>query len=81
VRDHAPTIVAAVPARRAAVITFSGFWSDANLHSHESELAAFLRSHELIPVAAPAYALYDPPWIPWYLRTNEVQVEVAQGRQ
>ena len=73
--------LSALPARRVAVVTFSGFWSDANLRSHEAELAAFLKTHDLIPVAAPVYAYYDPPWIPWFLRTNEVQVEIARGRQ
>ena len=66
-----------VPARRVAVVSFSGFWTDANLRSHESDLAAFIRARGLTPAGAPVYAYYDPPWIPWFLRTNEVQVPLA----
>lgn len=66
-----------VPAHRMAVITFSGFWSDANLSSHQTALAAFIESRRLTPVAPPVFAYYDPPWIPWFMRTNEVQIEIA----
>jgi SOUL heme-binding protein len=66
-----------VPAHRMAVVSFSGFWSDANLTSHESSLADFIRARHLTPVAPAVFAYYDPPWIPWFLRTNEVQIEVA----
>ncbi len=66
-----------VPARRMAAVTFSGFWSDSNLQSHQAQLLAFLRRHHLTAVSAPVYAYYDPPWTPWFWRTNEVLVEVA----
>jgi hypothetical protein len=69
-----------VPARRTAVITFTGFWSDANLRSHQAQLWEFLKRHRLAAVSVPVYAFYDPPWTPWFWRTNEVQIEVAAGR-
>ena len=68
-----------VPARRAAVITFSGFWSDSNLQSHRAQLLEFLDRHQLTAVSAPVYAFDDPPWTPWFWRTNEVLVEVASA--
>ncbi len=66
-----------VPAHRTAAITFSGFWSDSNLLSHRAQLLEFLKKHELQPVSAPVYAFYDPPWTPWFWRTNEVLIDVA----
>jgi hypothetical protein len=64
------------PERRMAAITFSGFWSDSNLQSHQALLAAFLAKHRLTAASSPVYAYYDPPWTPWFLRTNEVLVEI-----
>jgi hypothetical protein len=64
--------------RRVAVATFSGFWSDSNLKSHTAQLLAFVKQHHFTARAAPVYAYYDPPWTPWFLRTNEVMVEIAE---
>ncbi len=66
-----------VAPHRVAVVTFSGFWSDGNLQSHQAQLLQFLKSHQLTAVSAPVYAYYDPPWTPWFLRTNEVMVDIA----
>ncbi len=68
-----------VAAHRVAVVTFSGFWSDGNLQSHQAQLLEFLKRHQLTAVSAPVYAYYDPPWTPWFLRTNEVMVDIATG--
>jgi hypothetical protein len=68
-----------IPARRTAAITFSGFWSDSNLLSHRAQLLEFLISHHLTAISAPVYAFYDPPWTPWFWRTNEVLVDVASS--
>lgn len=69
-----------VPQRRMAAVTFSGFWSDSNLQSHQAQLRQFLERHALIEVSAPTYAYYDPPWTPWFWRTNEVLVEITAAK-
>jgi DNA gyrase inhibitor GyrI len=66
-----------VPGRRMAALTFSGFWSDSNLQSHRSQLLDFLEKRQLTALSMPIYAYYDPPWTPWFWRTNEVMVEIA----
>ncbi len=66
-----------VPKQRMAVVKFSGFWSDANLQSHAAQLLEWLKSRHFTALSAPAYAYYDPPWTPWFLRTIEVLVEIA----
>ena len=63
--------------RRVAAVTFSGFWSDSNLQSHQAQLAEFLKRHQLTALSTPIYAYYDPPWTPWFWRTNEVLVDIA----
>jgi DNA gyrase inhibitor GyrI len=65
-----------VPRHRAAVVRFSGFWSDANLQTHETQLLQWVKLHHLVAVASPTYAYYDPPWTPWFLRTIEVMVDI-----
>jgi hypothetical protein len=30
-------------------------------------------------VGEPTWARYDPPFMPWFLRTNEILVELAPG--
>ncbi len=66
-----------VAGRRVAALTFSGFWSDSNLRGHRARLLDLLKSHRLTALSAPVYAYYDPPWTPWFWRTNEVLVEIA----
>ena len=62
---------------RAATVRFSGFWSDANLKSHEADLQQWMSSKHLSPQSAPVYAYYDPPWTPWFMRTIEVLIDMA----
>lgn len=66
-----------VPRQRMAVVKFSGFWSDANLQSHTSQLLEWVKAQRLTALSAPTYAYYDPPWTPWFLRTIEVLVAIA----
>ena len=77
-RDSRISLVEA-PGKRMASITFSGFWSDSNLQSNRDRLLDFIKAHKLIAVSAPIYAYYNAPWTPWFLRTNEVQVEIARA--
>jgi len=67
-------------AHRAAVIRFSGFWSDANLKSHEAQLLEWMLKQHLTPRSVPTYAYYDPPWVPWFMRTIEVLIDIAPSR-
>ena len=69
------------PGMRMAAITFSGFWSDASFQSHQEQLLAFLKKHQLIATSIPLYAYYNPPWTPWFLRTNEVLIQIRNGNQ
>ncbi len=68
-RDIAPT--------RVAVIRYSGFWSDANYGQHLKELQAGLRTAGLSWTGEAVYSRYDPPFMPWFLRRNEIWLHLA----
>ena len=66
-----------VPARRVAAHTYSGTWSASRYEEHLATLRAALASAGLTAVGEPIWARYDPPFMPWFLRTNEILVELA----
>lgn len=67
-----------IPARRIAVISFAGGPNEKRFARKADELSAFLEREGYKPVGAPPiYARYDPPWVPAFLRRNEVMIEIA----
>lgn len=66
----------ALPARRVAVHRYSGTWSKENYEEHLATLKAAMQREGLVAKGEPVWARYDPPYTPWFLRTNEIQIEV-----
>jgi SOUL heme-binding protein len=66
-----------VPARRVAVLRYSGTWSEERYLEKLAELKGAMEKAHLRAVGEPVWARYDPPFMPWFLRTNEIQVETA----
>lgn len=66
-----------IPARRFAVIRFSGLAGDRSLARHAERLEEFLRAKGLKALSAPIDAYYNPPWTLPFLRRNEIMVQVA----
>ena len=64
------------PARLMAVRGYSGRWTEANYREQESLLLAAVERAGLTPVGAPVYARYNSPFSLWFLRRNEVMVEI-----
>jgi hypothetical protein len=71
-RRQPPTLIAA---RR-----YSGWWSEENYRANEAVLLTAVQGARLTPVAEPVYARYNSPFSLWFLRRNEVLVEVAEAR-
>ena len=65
-----------VPARTVAALRFSGAWSEERFASRIAELMAGVRAAGLTAIHEPETARYDPPFMPWFLRRNEVLVEI-----
>ena len=66
-----------VPARRVAVLRYSGTWSEERYLENLAELRAAMEKAGLRAVGEPVWARYDPPFMPWFLRTNEILIEIA----
>lgn len=60
-----------------AVLRYSGTWSEANYVEHLDTLKKQVTASGLTTVGEPVWARYDPPYTPWFMRTNEVQLELA----
>jgi hypothetical protein len=65
------------PARRMAVLTYSGVANAKNFAERTRDLQAWITAQGLKARGEPVLAQYDPPWTPWFMRHNEVQIEVA----
>ena len=68
-----------VPARRIAAVRYSGFWTEKGYLRYKSELESWIREKGLSIVGDPIWARYNPPWIPWFLRRNEILIPVDGG--
>lgn len=66
-----------VPARRMAVLRYSGRWTEKNYRAHEAELQQWLARRGLQAAGPAVYARYNAPFVPWMLRRNEVMIPVG----
>lgn len=65
-----------VPAQFMAAVRYSGFWSEERYQQHREKLAAWIAEQSLTVVGEPVWARYDPPFMPWFMRRNEILVPV-----
>lgn len=75
--DDARVMLREQPARRMAAIRFSGGPSEQRFMRREAELRAWLDAQGEEVIGEPVYARYDPPWVPVFMRRNEVMIELA----
>ena len=66
-----------VPARRVAVVAFSGRNTDANVMPQVERLRAWMATRGLEAAGPAEFAFYDPPFTPPPLRRNEVMIPIA----
>lgn len=65
-----------VPAADWAVIRYSGTWSQANYDEHLGELRAALSNAGVVTRGQPVLARYNSPMTPWFMRRNEIWLEL-----
>ena len=70
--DNPDIHIRAVPARRLAVVRFSGYATETVMAEKRSLLAARLARDGLNPRGPFLAAYYNPPWTPPFMRRNEV---------
>lgn len=66
----------AQPAARYAVYRFTGFWTQANYDKNLLKFQSLLAEQGQAPMGDPVYARYDPPYVPWFWRRNEIWMPV-----
>ena len=67
-----------VPTSLTGVLRFSGRWSQTRYERHLDALRWALAAAGLAVVGSPRFARYDPPFKPWFLRRNEVMLDVEE---
>jgi hypothetical protein len=65
-----------VAATRVAVIRYSGLWSASNDATQLAKLQAALRAADLAWSGEAVVARYNPPFTPWFLRRNEIWLQL-----
>ena len=65
-----------IPARLIAALFFSGGWSEAHFEKETQELLDALSEAKIKTKGNVFTMLYNPPFIPGFLRRNEVAIEV-----
>jgi hypothetical protein len=68
-----------VPGQLIAAFRYSGTWSKDRYEEKKMQLEALMRQKGLEPKGEPIFARYDPPFMPWFLRRNEVLIPVENG--
>jgi len=64
------------PGRLMAAIRYSGTWSEAGYEENKALLEEFIEKRGLTKAGDPVWARYDPPFMPWFLRRNEVLIPI-----
>jgi len=67
-----------IPGRLMAALSYSGTWSRERYEEKEQRLKELIRQRGLKIEGEPVFARYNPPFMPWFLRRNEVLIPVGQ---
>lgn len=68
-----------VKSRLLAALTYSGTWAENRYRQHEAALLKALKNAGFVTIGEPIFARYNSPFTLWFLRKNEVLVEVEAG--
>jgi hypothetical protein len=66
-----------------AVWRYSGRWTEENFREHERDLRALLARKGLRATSGDSaiIARYDAPFMPWFMRRNEVLIPIEASGQ
>jgi hypothetical protein len=67
-----------VPGRTIATLRYGGLNSPEKMERYAADLGRWLDEQGFRPLGPPTMASYDPPWTLWFLRRNEVQIEIER---
>lgn len=66
-----------VPGVVVAAARFGGLWNETRFRRHLQQLHADVRAAGMSPASVGRSARFDAPYVPWFLRHNEVLVDVT----
>lgn len=66
-----------VPAQRYVALRYSGGWGEDRYQKRERELQTWMAGRDLVAAGSSVFARYNPPFMPWFLRRNEVLIPLA----
>jgi len=67
------------PAHRMATIRYSGRWSKERYLKHRQKLETWLNEQEMPAIGEPVWARYNAPFVPWFMRRNEILIPVESS--
>ncbi len=62
--------------KTTAVIRYSGTWGKKRYEEHERKLMDWIGRKGWEFIGQPTWARYNPPFVPWFLRRNEILIPV-----
>jgi hypothetical protein len=57
---------------------YSGTWSEEGYEENRAMLEDYIQKRGLTKTGEPVWARYDPPFMPWFLRRNEVLIPIEK---
>ena len=62
--------------KTVAVIRYSGTWGKKRYENHANKLKDWISTKGWAMIGAPIWARYNPPFMPWFMRRNEILIPV-----
>ena len=59
-----------------AAIRYSGTWGKKRYEDHETKLKDWISTKGWLIIGDPVWARYNPPFMPWFMRRNEIIIPV-----
>ena len=66
------------PGRLMVAVKYSGTWSEEGYEKNTALLEEYIQKRGLTKTGEPVWARYDPPFMPWFLRRNEVLIPIEK---
>ena len=67
-----------IAAQRFASVSFKGTQNDKKVSKYTARLREFISQKGYEVSGEPVYAFYDPPFVPWFLRDNEILLHIQK---
>ena len=70
--------IVTLAAQRFASVSFKGTQNDKKVAKYTAQLREFIAQKGYRVTGEPVYAFYDPPFVPWFLRDNEILLHIQK---